>query len=114
LMVPRRGGLISRGTPEGLTARAGAQMLELRTVRPARLPRATRSIEAITSTPATSDGLVTGVPVGDAAVLPEVVRRLDEQGVVVGELSLRKPSLDEVFLALTGSTTKSRNEEIRA
>lgn len=114
IMVLDHGRVISRGTPEELKTRAGEQMLELRTVDPAQLPLATKIIEAITSTPATSDGLVTGVPVGDAAVLPEVVRRLDEQGVVVGELSLRKPSLDEVFLALTGSTTKSRNEEIRA
>jgi len=31
-----------------------------------------------------------------------IVRRLDEAGVAVAELSLRKSSLDEVFLALTG------------
>jgi oleandomycin transport system ATP-binding protein len=32
----------------------------------------------------------------------EVVRRLDEEGIAVAELTLRRPSLDEVFLAITG------------
>jgi oleandomycin transport system ATP-binding protein len=35
-------------------------------------------------------------------VLPAVVRRLDEDGLVAAELTLRLPSLDEVFLTLTG------------
>ena len=114
IMVLDHGRVISRGTPEELKTRAGDQMLELRTVDTAQLPLATKIVEAVTSTPVTSDGLVASVPVGDAAVLPEVVRRLDEQGVAVGELSLRKPSLDEVFLTLTGSTTENENEGVRA
>ena len=36
------------------------------------------------------------------AVLPAVVRRLDDAGVVVTELALRSSSLNEVFLSLTG------------
>jgi oleandomycin transport system ATP-binding protein len=42
------------------------------------------------------------VPVTDPGVLPAVVRRLEEAGVVVAELALRGSSLDEVFLSLTG------------
>ena len=38
----------------------------------------------------------------DGTSLPVVVRRLDEEGIAVTELALRLPSLDEVFLALTG------------
>jgi ABC-2 type transport system ATP-binding protein len=37
-----------------------------------------------------------------AADLMSAVRRLDEQGIVPSDLSLRQPSLDDVFLALTG------------
>lgn len=114
IMVLDHGRVISRGTPEELKNRAGDQRLELRTVDSAQLPLATKIVETVTNNPATSDGLVSSVPVGDATVLPEVVRRLDEQGIVVGELSLRKPSLDEVFLALTGHTAASENEEIRS
>ncbi|MEU1716790.1 daunorubicin resistance protein DrrA family ABC transporter ATP-binding protein [Nocardiopsis dassonvillei] len=102
LMVLDHGRVISEGTPEELKSRAGNQVLEVRTVETGQLSLATGIIEAVTSTPVTSDGLLASVPVTDSAVLPEVVRRLDEQGVAVAELSLRKPSLDEVFLALTG------------
>ena len=104
LMVLDHGRMISRGTPEELKDQAGHQVLEVRTVDSGQLSLATRIIEAVTSTPAASDGLLASVPVTSAGVLPEVVRRLDEQGVEVAELSLRKPSLDEVFLALTGRT----------
>jgi oleandomycin transport system ATP-binding protein len=38
----------------------------------------------------------------DSALLGVVVRRLDAAGIVLAGLSLRGPSLDEVFLALTG------------
>jgi len=40
--------------------------------------------------------------VADAAVLPVIIRDLDEAGVDLAEFTLRKASLDEVFLALTG------------
>lgn len=111
IMVLDHGKVISQGTPEELKSQAGDQVLELRTVDSAQLPLATKIIEAVTSAPVHSDGLVAGVPVNDASVLPEVVRRLDEQGVAVGELSLRKPSLDEVFLALTGHAAEATDAD---
>jgi oleandomycin transport system ATP-binding protein len=41
-------------------------------------------------------------PVADAAALPDIVRRLYDAGIVLTEFTLRKTSLDEVFLTLTG------------
>jgi oleandomycin transport system ATP-binding protein len=41
-------------------------------------------------------------PVTDPALLPAAVRRLDDAGVVIAELTLRNSSLNEVFLSLTG------------
>ena len=41
-------------------------------------------------------------PVTDPALLPAAVRRLDDAGVVITELTLRNSSLNEVFLSLTG------------
>ncbi|WP_159943770.1 MULTISPECIES: ATP-binding cassette domain-containing protein [unclassified Nocardiopsis] len=114
LMVLDHGRVISTGTPEELKSRAGKQVLEVRTLHTGQLPLATKVIEAVTSTPAASDGLLASVPVTDSGVLPEVVRRLDEQGVAVAELSLRKPSLDEVFLALTGHTAEEQGADENA
>ncbi|WP_116247131.1 ATP-binding cassette domain-containing protein [Nocardiopsis sp. FIRDI 009] len=109
IVVLDHGRVISRGTPEELKNHAGKQVLELRTIDPGQLDLAVRIVEAVTSSPVTADGLGASVPVTDAAVLPEVVRRLDEQGVALAELSLRKPSLDEVFLALTGHTAEDES-----
>jgi ABC-2 type transport system ATP-binding protein len=39
------------------------------------------------------------------ATLSEVFRRVDQLGVELSDISLRKPSLDEVFLHLTGTVT---------
>ena len=44
-------------------------------------------------------------------LLPVVVRALDDAGVPVEDLALRRPTLDEVFLALTGHTTTTTPKE---
>ena len=49
-----------------------------------------------------STAAVAAAPLTDPELMPAIVRRLDEAGVVVAELTLRRPSLDEVFLSLTG------------
>jgi ABC-2 type transport system ATP-binding protein len=41
-----------------------------------------------------------------AALLPEIVRRLDGGGIAIADISLRQPTLDDVFLALTGHSTE--------
>ncbi|HEX4530829.1 MAG TPA: daunorubicin/doxorubicin resistance ABC transporter ATP-binding protein DrrA, partial [Acidimicrobiia bacterium] len=43
-----------------------------------------------------------------------VVRRLDEAGIKLVDITLRRPSLDDVFLALTGHTTVSGSSDERA
>ena len=58
-------------------------------------------------------------PVTDPALLPAAVRRLDDAGVVIAELSLRNASLNEVFLSLTGhraeeEPTQQQAEEVLA
>jgi oleandomycin transport system ATP-binding protein len=47
-------------------------------------------------------GDVVTARVTDPALLPAVVRRLDDAGVLLAELALRTSTLDEVFLALVG------------
>jgi ABC-2 type transport system ATP-binding protein len=44
---------------------------------------------------------------GGSRLLPVVVRALDDAAVPVEDITLRRPTLDEVFLALTGHTTGS-------
>jgi oleandomycin transport system ATP-binding protein len=56
------------------------------------------------------NGLVTAA-VSDPAMVPAVVRRLDDAGIVAAELNLRLPSLDEVFLTLTGHRAEDEGLE---
>ncbi len=52
------------------------------------------------------------LPVAGTAMLPEVCRRLDAGGVRIYDISLRRPTLDDVFLALTGRTTEASSEKV--
>jgi oleandomycin transport system ATP-binding protein len=50
-------------------------------------------------------------PVADPAVLPQLVRRLDDHRILAAELTLRGSSLDEVFLSLTGHRAEDDADE---
>ncbi|TNY34759.1 ATP-binding cassette domain-containing protein [Thermomonospora catenispora] len=102
IVVIDHGRVIARGTPDELKAQVGGQVLEVRPVAESDCAAVARIVGELTgAAPETRDGLVSA-PLSDPAVMPAVVRRLDDAGVPVGELSLRRPSLDEVFFALTG------------
>ncbi|MFD0774018.1 ATP-binding cassette domain-containing protein [Streptomonospora algeriensis] len=107
IAVLDRGEVISRGTPDELKARAGAQVLQVRPVESARLEQVGRIVESVTASEVRSGEGAANASVTDTAVMPEVVRRLDDEGIEVSELTLRRPSLDEVFLALTGRTAQT-------
>jgi ABC-2 type transport system ATP-binding protein len=103
------GRVIAEGTPGELKSRFGSDVLELRVAQRADLDAAIRAVEAVTGERAQVDadlGVVTA-PVADGAMsLVAAVRRLDEADVHIADLSLRRPSLDDVFLALTGHKTE--------
>ena len=102
IVVIDHGKVIATGTSDQLKARTGAQTL---TVRPAE-ERDREAIAAIVGQvaagPVDMHGQIISAPVTDPGALTSLVRRLDETGLLVAELALRSPSLDEVFLTLTG------------
>ncbi len=49
--------------------------------------------------------------IADRSALGQALRHLDNEGVVISELSLRRPSLNEVFLALTGHLAQEEADE---
>jgi oleandomycin transport system ATP-binding protein len=102
IAVIDQGRVIATGAPEELKAKTGAQTLAVRPADEADLPTVVAVVaELAEATPDVKGHLVTA-PVADPAVLPAAVRRLDEAGVVITELTLRNSSLNEVFLSLTG------------
>jgi len=99
------GRVIARGTPEALKAQVGGRVLEIRPVDPGQLPELRALVAEVAGEPAALDGGLVRLPVKDEALMPAVVRRLDDRGLRVGTLSLRGSSLDEVFLTLTGASS---------
>jgi oleandomycin transport system ATP-binding protein len=96
--------VVADGTAEELKEKIGGQTLVVRAQDRARTPEVAEIVARVTGArPEINEdsGLVTA-PLDDPAALTTVVRGLDEAGVVASELTLRRPSLDEVFLSLTG------------
>jgi oleandomycin transport system ATP-binding protein len=88
-----------------------ADQLAVRPSRPADVPAVTAVVAAITrAEPEVSNTTVTA-PVSDERLMPAVVRRLDDEGIGVAELTLRGSSLDEVFLSLTGRRPEEASTE---
>ncbi|MGH3098933.1 MAG: ATP-binding cassette domain-containing protein [Streptosporangiales bacterium] len=99
-----RGLVAASGTATQLKERIGGQTLRMRARDVAEVGVLERIAADVTGKVPTreNDGLTVTAPVDDPAMLLAAVRRLDDAGVVVTELTLGQPSLDEVFLALTG------------
>ena len=113
ICVIDHGKVIAHGTPAQLKHLAGGQTIEVRPTDPADVPAVSAILSSVAGHEVESPqrGVLT-VPVEAERAFTEVVRRLDEAGIGVLELSLRLPSLDEVFFTLTGHTT--RKEEVAA
>jgi oleandomycin transport system ATP-binding protein len=107
IVVIDHGRVIATGTPDELKAKVGGQVLE---VVPADLDRLGDVAVVLARWTGTELAVEPGArqiiaAVPTAAVLPGIVRQLDESGIELAEFSMRKSSLDEVFLTLTGHRT---------
>ncbi len=103
IAVVDHGRVIAEGTSTELKARMGGAMIEVTLADPDQARSvATTLAGAGQGEPTVTDDTV-HVPTGSGtATLTEVVRRLDASGVTARGLQMREPSLDDVFMALTG------------
>jgi oleandomycin transport system ATP-binding protein len=108
IVVIDQGKVIATGTPDELKAKTGGRVLEATPADPKQAAATAALLTQLTRAETTIDTerTVVTVPVPDATLLPRIVRELDDRGIELAEFSLRKPSLDEVFLTLTGRHTE--------
>jgi oleandomycin transport system ATP-binding protein len=104
IVVIDRGLVVASGEPAELKAKTGGQTMVVRVADRGHTAQVAAAVAEATGAPPevrAESGLVTA-PAADPAMLSAVLRRLDDAGIVAAELALRLPSLDEVFLTLTG------------
>jgi oleandomycin transport system ATP-binding protein len=111
IVVVDHGRVIASGTPGELKAKTGAQTLAVRPEDERHLPVVTSVVGELAKVTPEVEGQLVTAAVTDPAVLPAVVRRLDDAGVVVTELALRSSSLNEVFLSLTGHPAEADDDQ---
>ena len=106
IVVIDRGRVIAAGTEQALKNRVGGDVIEFSVVERHRLTEAAEAVSTLSHAEVHLDhehGRVS-LRVGDngSGALVETVRRLDGVGIRTEGLGIRRPSLDDVFLALTG------------
>ncbi len=108
ITVIDHGKVIAHDTPDGLKRVIGGQRIEVRPTDPARLDEVNRILARISgAAPIVSGRNTLSVAVASEDALPAVVTELTTSGISVTELSLHLPSLDEVFMTLTGRTASA-------
>jgi oleandomycin transport system ATP-binding protein len=112
ITVIDHGQVVADGRPDELKRRTGGQTLQVRPTLLTDLDRVERMLADLTGTRPKRDaatGLLTA-RVDDPVLLSALVRKLDEAAITADELAIRLPSLDEVFLSLTGHATDQPTE----
>jgi ABC-2 type transport system ATP-binding protein len=106
IVVIDHGQVIAEGTSEQLKDRIGGDVVEFSVTNRQKLDAAVEAVASLGQSPPTADVQAGRVQVhaGDrgSEVLVEAVRCLDAAGIATTGLGVRRPSLDDVFLSLTG------------
>jgi len=111
IAVVDRGRVIAEGSPDALKDRVGGERLDVRLADPAQAGLAADTLAPMSDdAPTFERETVHLTPRGRTGTIVEAVRRLDEAGVGVDDLSLRRPTLDDVFLTLTGRAAEETTQ----
>ena len=110
ILVIDRGTAIAQGTADQLKAQVGGERIEVTVAERGHLDAARGILErhAVGEVQVDDHGHALTAPVtGGAPVLTQALRELDQGGVAVSDVGLRRPTLDDVFLALTGHVAEA-------
>jgi ABC-2 type transport system ATP-binding protein len=115
IAVIDNGHVIAEGTSDELKLQVGGELLTIRVADRSKVGAAAGAVLGLGPGGGSADnntGEIT-LPVGDdgPGILTEAVRRLDAEKIELADIGLRRPSLDDVFLALTGHTAEGSDIE---
>jgi ABC-2 type transport system ATP-binding protein len=115
IAVIDHGRMIAEGSSDELKDRVGGERLEVQLEPGAHSAVAVRALASMSDEAPSVEGSVVKVTVRQhRGAIMEAVRRLSEAGVGVDDLALRRPTLDDVFMTLTGHAAEDQVEEEQA
>lgn len=114
IAVVDHGHVIAQGTSDELKARTGGERVEVVVHEREHIQSASEVLSGFGKGETTVEDHMRKltVPVtGGAKLLAEVIRELDARGIEIDDIGLRRPTLDDVFLSLTGHVAEAKDQE---
>jgi ABC-2 type transport system ATP-binding protein len=112
IAVIDQGLVIAEGTPDELKAQVGGDRLEVHLCDGHRGEEAIPVLAPIASESPSAENGVISVPLRErSGAIAEAVRRLDDAGLTIDDIAVRRPTLDDVFLRLTGHAVEQDEEQ---
>jgi len=113
IVVLDHGNVIAKGTSNELKSQVGGDRIEIVVESAGDVTKAAGLIQEFGSAPAITEDLTKTIllPVaGGSTAIVNIVRKLDENNISIADIALRRPTLDDVFLSLTGHATENTEE----
>jgi ABC-2 type transport system ATP-binding protein len=116
IVVINGGKIIAEGTSNELKQRVGPERLEIKVAKTSNFERAKNAVEEAGLHSDSKTRTLSLVTRGGVQQLKQVLSSLDDEGIDIENVSFHNPTLDDVFLILTGSTTEqsSINNDIQS
>jgi ABC-2 type transport system ATP-binding protein len=115
IVVVDHGRVIAAGTSDELKAQIGGERLDVVLEDPADAERAVAALAALClDQPSIVDHTVSAPVQRHSGMIADAVRQLDDAGVGIDDISLNRPTLDDVFISLTGHAAEHENDEAGA
>jgi len=110
IAVIDHGRLIAEGTSDQLKGQIGGERIEVTLCNRDQVEDAIAALTEIADGPPGADDGVVSIPIrAREGAIVDAVRRLDNAGVRVDDLAIRRPTLDDVFITLTGHAAEHEN-----
>ncbi|MFG3716718.1 ATP-binding cassette domain-containing protein [Streptomyces massasporeus] len=114
IAVVDHGKVIAKGTSDQLKARTGGERVEVVVHQREHIQAAAEVLAGFGKGETTVEEhmrKLTAPVTGGAKLLAEVIRELDTRGIEIDDIGLRRPTLDDVFLSLTGHVAEAKDQE---
>ncbi|WP_343888015.1 DUF4162 domain-containing protein [Kribbella sandramycini] len=111
ILVIDHGRIVAAGTPDDLKQQVSGDAVRLALTTPADAPATTKIIQGLEGATAVETDATTvtfRIPRG-GAILPGLLRSIDAQGIELSGVEVHRPTLDDVFLTMTGRSLRDEN-----